>query len=100
MPRERLAEAAARERGRALFLTDCALCHGERADGHSRHQLLSSRPTDFTNRAWQRTMTPRQVYTVLRKEIHSTTMPAWSSLTEDETWDLVAYVLSVSEEGP
>ncbi len=23
-------------------------------------------------------------------------MPAWKALTEDETWDLVAYVLSVA----
>ncbi len=26
-------------------------------------------------------------------------MPAWKILSEDETWDLVAYVLSVAELG-
>ena len=85
VPRERLADAAARERGRALFLTDCALCHGERADGHGRRQLLSSRPADFTSRAWRRTVTSRKVYFVMRKKVHSTAMPAWPSLTENET---------------
>ncbi len=27
-------------------------------------------------------------------------MPAWKALSEEETWDLVAYVLSVAEMGP
>jgi len=27
-------------------------------------------------------------------------MPAWKALNEDETWDLVAYVLSVAEQTP
>ena len=100
VPAERLASPAARDRGRALFLTNCALCHGERADGHGQRQLLSSRPADFTSKDWRRTVTPRKVYSVLREGVHGTAMPAWPSLTEDETWDLVAYVLSVSEKGP
>lgn len=100
MPAERLGSPAARESGRALYLGNCALCHGERADGHGRRQLLSSKPVDFTSHAWRKTATPRRVFFVLREGLHGTAMPAWPSFSDEETWDLVAYVLSVSERGP
>jgi mono/diheme cytochrome c family protein len=35
------------------------------------------------------------VYFAIREGVHGTPMPAWKSLDEDATWDLVAYVLSV-----
>lgn len=98
VPEQRLASAAAREHGRQLYLANCALCHGERADGHGQRQLLSSRPADFTSKIWRRSVTPRKVFYVLREGVHGTAMPAWPTLGEDETWDLVAYVLSVSDE--
>ena len=41
VPEERLRSAEARERGRALFLEHCALCHGERADGRGVRQQAS-----------------------------------------------------------
>jgi mono/diheme cytochrome c family protein len=100
VPHERLVSAEARERGRGLYLAHCALCHGERADGHGPRSLLSSRPADFTSKTWRRTVTPRKAFFILREGVHGTAMPAWPTLTEDETWDLVAYVLSVSEKGP
>lgn len=100
VPRERLASAAARQRGRELYLDHCALCHGERADGHGQRQLLSSKPIDFTSRAWRARATPRRAFYVLREGVRGTAMPAWPILNEDETWDLVAYVLSVAAPGP
>jgi mono/diheme cytochrome c family protein len=99
VPEARLASAAARRRGRALFLEHCAICHGERADGRGVRQSLSSQPADFTDPAWRRRTSPRRVYFVLREGVHGTAMPAWKVLDPDQTWDLVAYVLSVAEEG-
>ena len=58
VPVELLASAGARSRGRALYLTNCALCHGERGDGHGRRRNLSSRPRDFTDPRWQRRTSP------------------------------------------
>jgi mono/diheme cytochrome c family protein len=73
------------------------LCHGVNADGRGdRHEGLSSPPRDFTGAAWRRSTSPRRVYFAIREGVHSTPMPAWKALDEDATWDLVAFVLSVS----
>ncbi len=100
MPQARLASTEARRHGRELYLRHCALCHGERGDGRGVRRTLSSDPRSFTDPAWRRRTSPRRVYGVIRDGVRGTAMPAWRSLDEDATWDLVAYVLSVADEGP
>jgi high-affinity iron transporter len=100
VPEARLASPDGRRRGRELYLDHCALCHGERADGRGVRRNLSSDPRDLTDPAWRRRNSPRQVYAVIRDGVRGTAMPAWRTLDEDATWDLVAYVLSVAEHGP
>lgn len=97
VPAERLESPQARARGRTLFLDHCALCHGDRADGHGvRQQALSTPPRDFTDRAWRERTTPRRVFYVIREGSAGTAMPAWKTLDEAQTWDLTAYLLAVS----
>lgn len=98
VPVARLASPVARERGSALYREHCVLCHGKRGDGNGqRRSGLERPPANFTNRVWRRGTTPRRVFFVIREGARGTPMPAWKALGEDETWDLVAYVLSVSE---
>ena len=99
VPEERLASAEARARGRALYLESCALCHGERGDGHGRRRNLSSRPRDFTDPRWRRRATPEKVFFDVREGVQGTAMASWKALDEEETWDVVAYVLSIAEDG-
>ena len=98
IPEVRLRSADARAAGRALFLQHCAICHGERADGRgARRSGLSSPAQDFTDSAWRKRSSPRWVYYVIREGTPGTSMAGWKILSPDETWDLVAYLLSVSE---
>jgi len=97
VPRARLELASARENGRRLFLTHCALCHGERADGIGRRRNLSSRPRDFTDPSWRGRSSPAEIYLVIRNGRRGTAMAGWKILDEEQTWDLVAYVLSVAK---
>jgi mono/diheme cytochrome c family protein len=100
VPTERLASDPARRHGRALFLEHCVLCHGVRADGDGvRSPDLNPRPADFTRPDWRRKTTPRQVFYTIREGRRGTAMAAWPSLSDDEVWDLAAYLLSVSENG-
>jgi mono/diheme cytochrome c family protein len=96
VPAVRLASPEARARGRALFVSNCILCHGERGDGHGpRASGFAKPPANFTDPAWRRGSTPRRVFFAIREGVHGTPMPGWQWLREDEIWDLVAYVLSI-----
>lgn len=98
VPAERLRSAGAREQGRRLFLEHCALCHGEAADGRGvRREGLSRPPADFTSPLWRQRMTPRRAYFVIREGVRGSPMPSWKALDSDDTWDLVAYLLSLTE---
>jgi high-affinity iron transporter len=86
----------ARARGQALFGANCALCHGERGDGHGqRASGFGKPPANFTDPYWRRRATPRRVFFAVREGVRGTAMPSWEWLSEDETWDLVAYVLTL-----
>ncbi len=100
VPEARLQASDARQRGRALYLQHCALCHGERADGRGVRQNLSSQPRDFTDPSWVDRVTPRRLFYIIREGIQGTGMPAWKALDEDQTWDLVAYLLKIADQGP
>jgi mono/diheme cytochrome c family protein len=101
VPAERLESAAARERGRVLFLEHCALCHGVRGDGQgARREGLSTPPRDFTDPAWRNGTSPRAVFYAVREGVRGTAMPAWRSLDDGEAWDLVGYLLSAREGEP
>jgi mono/diheme cytochrome c family protein len=101
VPVERLSSDDARGRGRALFKNKCALCHGVRADGNGvRREGLSGKPINFHNREWRASTTPRHVFEVLSEGKRGTSMPAWPTLSNEQKWDVVAYVLRVAEDGP
>jgi mono/diheme cytochrome c family protein len=101
VPVQRLASDEARKRGRTLFRSKCALCHGESADGNGvRSKGLSAKPANFTSPEWRSNTTPRDVFRILNEGKRGTSMPAWPTLTDDQKWDVIAYVLSVAEDGP
>ena len=101
VPVDRLASDDARARGRALFQQKCALCHGVRADGQGlRRQGLSQAAANFQSKDWRANTSPRGLYQVLGEGKRGTSMPAWPTLNDDEKWDVAAYVLSVSADGP
>ena len=98
IPEVVLSSSEGRARGRALFVQHCALCHGERGDGHGqRTEALTRAPRDFTNAEWRRSTSARRVFFAIREGLSGTPMPQWKSLSEQDAWDLTAYVLSLGE---
>lgn len=101
VPAAQLSSDDARDRGRALFKEKCALCHGDRADGRGvRRQGLSGKPINFGSKDWKSNTSASALFEVLSEGRRGTSMPAWPTLSEAQKWDLIAYVLSVAEDGP
>jgi cytochrome c oxidase cbb3-type subunit 2 len=96
-------------RGRQLYRdAECWQCHGEhgRGDGPSAPELRDNAglwisPTDLTRpRRFKNGATPQDLYRTLMTGLLGTPMPSYADALEpDQAWDLVFYVLSLSEEG-
>lgn len=98
VPAAQLVSIEARARGNRLFVQYCALCHGERGDGHGvRREGLTQSPRDFTDTGWHQSTSPRHVFYAIREGLAGTPMPSWKALSEQDGWDMTAYVLSLSE---
>jgi high-affinity iron transporter len=94
-----LASPDARTRGAALFRAHCALCHGERGDGQgARREGLTSSPRDFTSAGWRASTSARRVFFAIREGLAGTPMASWKALSEQDAWDMTAYVLSLARE--
>jgi len=99
-PQDRLESPEAIQKGRELFTVNCAECHGRQGDGQGpRASVLVTQPTDFTDPVWRSGAQPQAVFAAIRLGVQGSAMPAWPAFTEEETWDLVAYVLSLGEQG-
>jgi mono/diheme cytochrome c family protein len=95
--------------GRQLYMdAECWQCHGEsgRGDGPSASTLKDNTempisPTDLTSPArFKNGAAPQDLYRTLMTGLLGTPMPSYAdSLEPEQAWDLVFYVLSLSENG-
>lgn len=84
--------------GRAIFASDCAACHGERADGRgpmAATQIVP--PRDFTDRGWMATHADGMFFTSVLRGVPGSSMPPFAGrLTERQIWAVVAYLRSLA----
>lgn len=94
-------------RGEALYKKYCWICHGEegRGDGPIAQSVgqFGATPLDFTNKKLMDTRTDLDLYFAIfgggEGIGKSRYMPAWGgSLSEQQIWDLVAYLRSLAQE--
>lgn len=96
-PTARLSDPASIENGRALFRRYCALCHGLNADGKGvRREGLSADPRNFHDLVWREKTSPEDIYRTISDGLSQSSMPSFRALTEEQRWDIVAYVESLS----
>lgn len=92
--------------GREAFLTKgCSKCHGEDGRGHTKDNIgkdswgHSTRAADLTSGMLHGGQDPIDVYRRILNGINGSPMPGFKSALESEPetiWNLVSYVLSVS----
>jgi len=96
IPEGKLQDPAAIESGRLLFRRYCALCHGLSADGKGvRREGLSADPRNFHDPVWQEKTSPSEIFHTITDGLSQSSMPSFRALTEDERWNLVAYIESL-----
>jgi high-affinity iron transporter len=90
--------------GRALFLANCAVCHGARGDGQGATQpKFGPKPADFTNRARMRSLSPQYLFWRVSEggrvepfRSQGSIMPAWRyQLSEEQRWQVIAFIRSL-----
>jgi mono/diheme cytochrome c family protein len=95
---------AQRESGRALYVKNCAQCHGEKGDaqGYATPHLYP-RPRDFTSARFKVRTTPngalpthQDLVNIIRRGMPYTSMPAWPNLTDQEVSDLAYFLTTFS----
>lgn len=89
-------EPAALERGHALFLENCAPCHGEAADGHG-PASVGLRPPPANLSGGEIVPTHSDAYLFYRVSVgkRGSAMPSFQhTLTENERWEIVRYLRS------
>jgi mono/diheme cytochrome c family protein len=88
------------ERGRKLFQTQCAMCHGEKADGKGEvAEEMKINPPDFTKPDDLSKRTDGELHSIINSG--SLVMPGQTKRMEDRhVWDLVNYLRAVSGKTP
>lgn len=85
-------------RGRTLYESDCAPCHGACGDGRGWASPAMEPPaTSFLERRMRR-VSPHQIAGAVRFGIPGTAMPSYAGVrTDDDIWDLAFFVVSLRE---
>ncbi|WP_395751185.1 c-type cytochrome [Prosthecobacter sp.] len=89
--------------GKKLFATNCAACHGEKADGKGAAAVtlkdiwgLPAAPADLRQPHPRCGDGPEDLFRVLATGLSGTPMVSFEKvLSEEQRWDVIAYVLSI-----
>lgn len=82
-------------RGRALYATNCAACHGPTGGGGPAQGAGALAPPAIGHDSVMRDVTPALAYRIVSVGIQGTAMAGFTALSVDERWDVVAYVNSL-----
>jgi len=90
-----LASPEAEQAGAAIFATNCAICHGAGADGRGqRREGMNPPPANLTLPPWSETASAGKTFLVVRHGVPGTAMASWPTLSDQEIWQVVAYITS------
>jgi len=94
-PDEQAVVSISRAQAQDVYLKNCAICHGEKGDGHGpRRGSLFRKPPDFRQPEWRRNRSLAEIRFVIRNGKPGSDMPAWKSLDASEVSGVAEYVLA------
>jgi len=88
-------------RGRRIFEERCYGCHGRTGNGKGPNAPdLLPRPRNLTNHNFFTPLPDTRLFESITYGVVGTGMPPWDVFPDDQRWDLVNYVRSLSFTGP
>ena len=89
------------QKGKAIYMAQCATCHGENADGLGPAAVaFNPKPRDFKSGYWKLGGEPSRVYHTVENGMPGTPMPAFKGLTPEDRWAVVHFIRSFSPNTP
>lgn len=88
------------ERGKKLFQTQCAMCHGEKGDGKGELAAeMKIQPPDFTKPETPKNRTDGELFTII--DTGSDIMPGQGKRMRDRhKWEIVNYLRALGGKTP
>jgi mono/diheme cytochrome c family protein len=88
------------ERGKKIFLTQCALCHGTKGDGKGEMtEEMKINPPDFTKPGTLKDRTDGELFAIIG--VGKEPMPGQANrMTDQRRWNLVNYLRAVGGKTP
>jgi mono/diheme cytochrome c family protein len=88
------------ERGKKIYETQCAMCHGEKGDGKGEIVAeMGIKPPDFTNPETLKKRTDGELFTIIGQG--DTVMPSQAKrLSDHHRWQIVNYLRSLAGAKP
>lgn len=89
--------------GRATYVAQCAVCHGERGDGHGQGVGdYGKPPADLTRPSYTYGTSDGDVFDVIQNGVQPRlAMPAWDGIvSESDIWNLVNYLRTLRSAPP
>jgi DMSO reductase family type II enzyme heme b subunit len=103
VPSHALAQKGDAGAGKGVYERKCALCHGDKGDGHGPGaERFVPRPRDFTKGLFKirstasNTPSDQDLFDVVTDGMPGTSMPGWSMLSEQDRWNVIAYIKTFS----
>jgi mono/diheme cytochrome c family protein len=89
------------QRGKRIFQERCYGCHGRIGNGKGPNAAeMLPRPRNLTNHSFFTPLPDTRLFESITYGVVGTGMPPWDVFPDDQRWDLVNYVRSLSSTGP
>src|SRR5262245_4114260 len=94
--------------GKAAYDTNCAACHGNKAQGAEKAGVAISiiqeqggkQPPDLTDEQWDHGSTDGEIFASIKKGLPPTMMMGWGGVLSDtEIWNVVNYLHALAANG-
>lgn len=83
------------EKGKSVYTTNCAICHGDKGDGNgAAGAAMNPKPRNFIKDTFKAGIKPDEVLASITKGLPGTAMAGYSYLSEEDRWALTHYVLA------